>query len=72
MTKKGITLAGYTIDDFRLYKMDGTELALNEKLSKYQPANKKPNKRMIVNFRFDMRNVIILRLFGTDNYIYIK
>ena len=52
--------------------MDGTELDPDRLLVKYQQANKKPNKQIIVNFRFDMKNVIVLRLFGTDKYIYIK
>jgi len=63
---------GITKDDFKLYAMNGTELDSKQEWSNYQQAKKNPNKRMIYNFRFDMKNVIVLRLFGTKNYVFIR
>ena len=45
---------------------------LEKELFTYQPPKKKENKQMIYNFMFDLRNIIVLRAFGTDNYIYVK
>jgi len=52
--------------------MDGTECDSTKMLGEYNPPVKNPNKQAVFNYRLDMNNVIVLRLFGTDKYIYIK
>lgn len=62
-----------SISDFRLYKMDEarTECRPDVKLVEYQEPKKNMNKQMIYNFMFDMCNVVVLRPFGSDDYIYV-
>lgn len=69
---QGSVEEGITKDDFKLYKMNGDELESEEKWKKYQQPNKNPDEKMVYNFRFDMKNVIVLNLFGTKNHVFIK
>lgn len=47
-------LENVTMEDFKLYKMNGTECNMMEFLFKYQEPKKNNHKQMIQNFMFDM------------------
>jgi len=40
-------------------------------LSEYQEVKKNLKKQVIYNFKFDMCNIVVIRPFGSENYIFI-
>ena len=52
--------------------MSGKELEPEDFLHQYMPAKKNDKKIKVYNFRFDLKNIIVLRIFGTSRYVYVK
>lgn len=64
-------LKDFQINQFCLVKHSNYEVCKPEKtLSSYLEGSKN-NKKMIHNFKFDLFNHIVLRLFGTESYVYV-
>ena len=52
--------------------MNGTEMKDELTLKKYCQPKKNINSKKTENFRFEMKNVIVLRPFGSSTYLFVE
>ena len=64
-------LEGLTKDDLALYNLDGTEIN-KEKTLLEGGKFKDPKKGQYQQYVIDFKNIIVLRLLGQNEFIYVK